>query len=312
MKHRIAYHFYLLLLRLVALIPLRVLYVISDGLFLLLYHGIGYRRRTVADNLRLVFPEKSEEERSAIEKEFFRHLCDCMVETIKLLHLSDREIDRRVTVEGAELIEALAADGRSIIGYLGHYGNWEWMQAVTRHYRRPAHSGQIYRKLHSPSMDRVMLKIRSRFGAESILQEKTFRTLLSYKHQGKQMMVGFIADQRPNSDNLNHWTTFLGQDTAYSVGGEEIGRRIEAHYVYFDVEKRGRGRYHITFKELKPAKGDSAYPYTQAYLEMMEATIRRAPAYWLWSHKRWRFGRPERLKEVATPGSSPAKTPSDI
>ena len=97
------------------------------------------------------------------------------------------------------------------------------------------------------------------------------------------------CDQRPNSKNLNHWTTFLHQDTAYSIGGEEIGKRINAHYFYLDVEKVSRGYYKMSFIPIIPQRKNEAHPYTLQYMRMMEATITRAPQYWLWSHKRWRF-----------------------
>ena len=295
MKNDILYHTFLGLLRLAARLPLRCLYAISDLTYFAACHIIRYRRDVILGNLRHAFPEWDRQKREKTMKEFYRHLCDCIVETVKLLHMSDREIDRRIEVRGGDLVERTAADRHPIILYLGHYGNWEWAQAITRHYTRPAVSGQIYRPLHNAVAERLMQKIRSRFGSTSIPQKQAFRTLLRMRRDGQQSIIGFLADQRPNSGNLHHWTTFLNQDTAYAAGGEEIGRRTEARYLYLEVEKTGRGHYRMTFRPILPLQDGEPYPYTRGYMHMLEETIRHAPAYWLWSHKRWRFGRPVTL-----------------
>ena len=263
----------------VSLLPLKVLYAVSSCLYPVVYHLWRYRRKTVRRNITCSFPEK----------EYYRHFCDCVVETIKLLHISDKELNRRVQLTNSELIKQHSSDGRPVVLYLGHYGNWEWAQAITRQYSRPAISGEIYRPMHSKVMEKVMRRLRSRFSTLLIPQKQAFRTLLRMKQEGKQYLVGFIADQRPNSKNLNHWTTFLHQDTAYSIGGEEIGKRINAHYFYLDVEKVSRGYYKMSFIPIIPQRKNEAHPYTLQYMRMMEATITRAPQYWLWSHKRWRF-----------------------
>lgn len=273
----------------VSLLPLKVLYTVSNCLYPVVYRLWRYRRKTVRRNIVCSFPEKELREIILIEKEYYRHFCDCVVETIKMLHISDKELDRRIQLTNGELIEQHSFDGRPIVLYLGHYGNWEWVQAITRHYNHPAISGEIYRPMHSEVMEKVMRRLRSRFSTLLIPQKQAFRTLLRMKQEGKQYLIGFIADQRPNSKSLNHWTTFLHQDTAYSIGGEEIGKRINAHYFYLDVEKIKRGYYRTSFIPIIPQRKDELHPYTLQYMRMMEATIIRAPQYWLWSHKRWRF-----------------------
>ena len=232
-----------------------------------------------------------------MEFKFYRHFCDCIIETVKLLHISDKEIDRRVKLSNGSLIEQIAESNRPIVLFLGHYCNWEWVQAISRHYKRPKINGEIYRPVHDPVMDKIMLKIRSKFGHILIPQKKAVRTILALKNTNESFMIGFISDQRPNSSNLNHWTTFLNQETAYSAGGEEIGKKINAEYVYLDIEKVKRGYYEMTFKIVTPQEGDGKYPYTLQFMQMMETTILRAPEYWLWSHKRWRFSKQDILNK---------------
>lgn len=277
----------LLLIKFFALLPLSVLYVFSDGLCFMLHHLARYRREVVRQNLKNSFPEKSREELRQIENGYYQHLADLFVEGIKLFHISDEELKQRIEVIGGDLIEKLSADGRSIVVFLGHYGNWEWVQEVTKYYRRPAISTEIYRHQHSRMASRLMTTMRSRFNTTPIEQKQALRTLLKMHQEGKQFLVGFIADQRPNSVNQNHFLTFLNQITAVPIGAEVIGTHIDAHFVYLEVSKIARGHYRMEFKEMTPADTTTQYPYTKLYMQLMEQTIRRKPEYWLWSHKRW-------------------------
>jgi len=281
------YYLYLCLFFPLALLPMRVLYWLSNLLYIILYKCAGYRTAIVRDNLRKSFPTATPQFLATTERAFYHHLCDNIVETIKLLHISDAEIRRRVEVKGAELVEQAADKGHPIMLLLGHYGNWEYVSSISWHYRRPKKSGQIYRPIRDKGFDRLMLRVRDRFHTESIPQKKAVRRLLELRRDYGTFIIGFIADQHPNSPKAFHWTSFLGQDTAYVTGAEEIGSRMEAEFLYLDVEKPSRGHYRLTFKAITPLPDGQPYPYTRAYMQMLEATIRRQPPYWLWSHRRW-------------------------
>ena len=288
MRYKIVYTAF----RLLASLPLSFLYFISDIIFIILYYVIKYRQKVVDKNLGNSFPEMKPEERERTKKMFYMHLSDCIVETIKMLHISDEEMSERVVVNNTELIENKANDGKSIILFMGHYGNWEWVQEISKRYKKPGLSGEIYRHAKNKVFNRLIITIRSRFNTMQIEQKKAVRTLIGLNREGKQILVGFISDQRPNSNNLNHWLYFLNQETAIAVGGEEIGKHIGAHYVYLDIEKPSRGHYVLTFKEIIPHNDiKDEYPVTAEFYRMFEQTIKRDPAYWLWSHDRWKFKR---------------------
>lgn len=285
-------HLVLAALRLIACLPFRVLYLLSDITCFLLQYVIHYRKHVIFGNLQRSFPEKNKDEIKQIAHQFYHHLSDCIFETIKLLHISDKQLEQRIKVRGGDLIERLAEDGRSIIVFLGHYGNWEWVQEVTRHYRRPSLNAEIYRPVKDLAMNEVLKQIRARFATTPIPQKQAVRHLLQLNREGRQFLVGFVADQRPNSKNLYHWTSFLNQDTAYAAGGEEIGKHINAHFVFLNIEKPQRGHYVMTFQEIATDKDTTdEHPYTLQFFQLMEACIRKAPAYWLWSHNRWEFDR---------------------
>lgn len=288
--NKILSHIILFLLWLVALLPLRALYVLSDGIRFILFRVVGYRQQVVEDNLRRCFPEKDEAERKEIAGAFYTTLCDNIVETVKLLHISDSELRRRVKVAGVEHIEALAAQNRPIILFLGHFGNWEWVQEITSRYAHPAVNGELYKPAHNEMANRVMGKIRSRFASRNVAipQSKAVRTLIAMRQQYGTFLIGFIADQRPPHTNTKHWMKFLGQDTPFVVGGEEIGNHIDAGYLYLDISRPCRGQYLFSVKSIGLSAEDADFPYTRGYMRMLEASICREPHLWLWSHKRWK------------------------
>lgn len=283
------YHIYFVLFSIIATLPFCILYVFSDVLYLVLYHIVHYRKTTVRANLTTSFPNMAATQIQVIEKEFYHHLCDLIFETIKLLKISDEEIDKRLIVENFHIIENEAKANQAIVLYIGHYCNWEWVTAITRHYKIPKLSCQIYKPLRDAAFDKLMLKIRSRFGSVSIPQKKTFRTLLKLKNENASFIAGFISDSRPNSKDTQEKTIFLNQSTTFSPGGEIIGNKINATILYLDMEKIARGHYKLIVKPIVPQDMSVSYPYTREYFCMLQKTIEKQPAYWLWSHKRWLF-----------------------
>ncbi len=291
MAEKLKYALYLCIFMPLAWLPLWILYGISDFLYFIFYRCMHYRTEIVRRHLADSFPEKSPEELLEIERAFYHQFCDNIVETVKLLCVSDTTIDRRVEVINAGLVEQIGATGRPILLYLGHYCNWEWVPAITHHFKCPSTTAQIYKPVHDKAFDRIMLKVRARFKALNIPQDQAMRSLFRLSREGS-FIVGILDDHSPNHDRSHHYMTFLNHPgTIINVGAEEIGRRIKAEFLYLDVEKTGRGHYRLTFKRITPSIPDEEYPVSHEYMRMMEKTIRRQPPYWLWSHKRWRYTR---------------------
>lgn len=280
MKYRISVFF----LKLAALLPLRLLYVLADFFALILYYIIGYRRKLVRRNLRDSFPSKSDSEIADIEKRYYRYMCDVMMETVKLLHISDSEMRRRVKVVNYEVVNRSIAENRSAVIMLGHYGNWEWAQEMAVYFPS-VRRGSIYHTMSSRLWDKIFLKIRSRWHHILLPQKAAVRYLLD--RNNLPWIFGFIADQRPKSGSKHGHTTFLDQETSFITGPEEIGTRIGADFFYMDVERPSRGHYVFTFKKLEPADDSQPYPYSRAFWKEFEQTIHRDSALWLWSHNRW-------------------------
>ena len=275
-------------MRLLAGLPLSVLYLFSDLAFPIIYYIVRYRRRLVRENLRCSFPEKSEKEIVRIEKAFYHNLCDVFVEAFKCLNISDEEMRQRVEVLNCELPERLASEGKNIFMLLGHCGCWEWYQEVCVRYKNPKKGAEIYKQIENRYFSSLMHEIRSRWNTEQIEMKQTVRTLLKWSSEGEPFLCGFIQDQRPDV-KAKDGITFLSQQTWYAPGAEEIAHKIGAEPVYLDVKKTSRGHYQLTFLEMRPniEESNSPYPLSRNYWRLLEQTIRRQPELWLWSHNRW-------------------------
>lgn len=284
---KLSYYIWHPLIWLISWLPLPVLYGFSS----FLYYPVslaGYRKKVILDNLRRAFPGQSEQWRQKTLHKFYRHFCDLFVETIKLQHISDNEIFRRITFSNTEAIDKATDAGKDVIVILGHYGNWEWVPSINMHTKASGYS--VYRPLKNQWFDRYMLHLRSRFGSQNITMKKTLRVVAGLKRQNTRFILGLISDQSPAKHEIQHWTTFLTQPTPVLTGPEKIAKMVNAQVVYFKVSKPKRGHYHI---EVIPWEGEPAKApeneITEWHVRQLEKTIYERPELWLWSHKRWKY-----------------------
>lgn len=272
-----------------SLLPLGVLYVFSDVLFYIVYYFVRYRRRLVRKNLVNSFPDKSNDEIVKIEREFYSWFCDYVVESIKLLSMSRNQMARRMVFKGAERVKQSVSEGKSCAVYLGHCCNWEWVTSLPLAMEGEALCGQIYHVLENKAFDRLFLKLRSRMGAVSIPMADTLRRVIEYRQKGEKIVIGFIADQVPFWNSIHYWTDFLHQDTPVLTGTERIARKCGFDVYYLEVKKLRRGYYSAEFKLITSnVSATKDYELTEQYFRMLEKTINEHPAYWLWTHNRWK------------------------
>ncbi len=290
---RLLHGLLLFMLHIISRLPFTILYLLADVIGFLLCHVVRYRRHLVEKNIARSFPEMTPARRSQIVRQFYRNFADNIVETIKLLHISDSEISRRMEFVNVEHIDRLLAGQRSIVAYFSHCGNWEWAPSVTLHTRRRQGDGvefcQVYRPLRNQWFDSMMLKIRSRFGSLSFKKTSVLRDLLKLRRDGITSITGFMSDQKPSHGDPIHVISFLNRPTAVITGTATLANRLAMAAVYWDMEKISRGHYRIT---VRPMTDDAStcdpLDLTDRYFKMLEQTIRRDPAIWLWTHNRWK------------------------
>jgi Kdo2-lipid IVA lauroyltransferase/acyltransferase len=295
------------IIRLYASLPMPVLFFLSDFVFFpILYHLGRYRRKTVRRNLQNSFPGKSRLELKILERRFYHHFCDNFQETTRVLAMSEKEARKRMVFVNPEVVTDFAKQGQGVLLVLGHYGNWEYQPFIFLHMQATGNQQgfNVYRPLKNKFFDELMKKIRTRFGGSNVTKNETYRTVLRLRKEGIAGVFGLVSDQSPSSANLNYWTRFLNQDTAILVGPERMAKQTGFAVIYADVQKTSRGCYQTEFRLISADPVHTAeFEITETYARLMEQTILRDPAYWLWTHKRWKHRRPvlpEGIESIST------------
>ncbi len=275
------------LLYLVSLLPFFVLYLIADFIYVVLFYLIKYRRAVVQQNLANAFPEKSLPERQQIEKQYYHYLADLMVETVKLKTISSKEINRRFTVTNYEAVDKVFAEGRSVIGAVGHYGNWE-MGALKFSLLTDKPRLVVYKPLNNKIFNDYFTQMRTQFGAILVPMKSAMRKMVEYRRQPTMTLL--VSDQVPSREEVTYFTTFLNQPTAVFLGVEKLAKSLDSAVIFCDVRRVKRGYYNCNFVPLfNDAKNTAEFEITNAHVRYLEKVIREEPQYWLWSHKRWKY-----------------------
>jgi Kdo2-lipid IVA lauroyltransferase/acyltransferase len=270
--------------------PLWALYALSRVLYVLAYYVARHRHRVIREQLAKVFPNKAESERAAIHKRFLKNFCDVLVEVVKSMTIEPAEMSARVRVDNLQSVRSFLDAGRSVMLVTSHLGNWEWLlQGVTLQLGYPVDAA--YKPLHDAWAERLMLEVRSRFGARLIPAKELLADFL--RRRGVVRALAMNADQAPVSTDKRYWTQFLGQDTAFYVGAEQIARAMRLPVVYLLMRRVRRGRYEVEIRNLWDGR-EALEPnaITERYARACEADVLEHPADWLWSYRRWKLKKP--------------------
>ena len=273
-----------------SLLPLPLLYLQSSMFAFLLHRVVGYRKAVIRDNLRQAFPEKTETEINRIQRDFYRHFCDVIIETLKQLSMGSEALKRRVVLTNPEILPEMTAHGGGGLAIFAHYANWEWLGSGLG-LQLPFPTVGVYQTLSSKVFDRLVLHIRTRHGNEMITMQQTYRE--SLRRLRSECYIGLLGDQSPAPHGKLYFTPFLGRIAAVHLGIATICLKMNVPLYYFDIRKVGRGRYEVTFRkipheDLDPKDKESVHRLTKRHVGMLEEVIRTEPAYWLWSHRRWK------------------------
>jgi KDO2-lipid IV(A) lauroyltransferase len=278
------------MLKLFSRLPMGLLYAFSRFIYLLAYYVVRHRHRVIEDQLAKVFPALNPPQRTRIHKQFLKNFCDVLVEVLKSVSMSEAAMAAHVRVRNIDQARQFLDAGRSVMLVTSHLGNWEWLlHGVALQLGYPLDAA--YKPLHDQWAERLMLKVRSRFGARLIPAKELLADFL--RRKGVVRAVAMNADQAPVSTDKRHWTTFLGQDTAFYIGAEQIARATRLPLLYVQMFRVRRGYYEAEFKPLWDGR-ETVAPngITERYARACETDVLRSPADWLWSYRRWRLKRP--------------------
>ena len=274
-----------------SLLPFWALYGVADVFFVLLYYLFRYRRKVVRKNLISSFPDKDEQFIKHTERRFYRWFSDTLFEAFKLLSISDEKLLRHIEFRNTEEMELVFDEGRDLAVMMGHYGNWEWMTALGLGFKRypEAVMGLIYHPLRSDPADWLSIDIRSAHGGVCINKRHVLRHLMELKREGRRSLFGYVSDQTPKWENIHLWLPFLNHDTPVFTGGERIMRKMDDGVFYIDMSRPRRGYYVVEYKLISfHAAQEEEYAITRRFFQMLEDNIHREPAYYLWTHNRWK------------------------
>lgn len=267
-------------LYLVSLLPMGLLYLLSDLAFLIGYYVIGYRKAVVIDNLKRSFPEKTEDEIKELSKKFTRHLFSIFAEMLKSCSASKKFLQKRITINNIELINRYYDEDKNVVLVMGHYGNWELLNILPIYMKHPTYA--IYKKQRSEILNQLGVRVRNRFGMNLLPSKESVHFILRNKANPSTYL--FIADQYP-AGKVTKYYTFLNQPTTAFAGADKISKSIGAAVVYLEIMPTERRGYTcLSFTDIPPAED-----VTGSFLKLLEKTILKAPQYWLWSHRRWKY-----------------------
>ncbi|HLT07149.1 MAG TPA: lysophospholipid acyltransferase family protein [Cyclobacteriaceae bacterium] len=281
--------------RLISRLPLSVLYLISDFLFLIICYVIQYRKRVIDGNLFYAFPEKSKAERDRIKRRFYRNFTDSFAETVKLLTISKEELDKRIKIENSHLVLDKIIQGEVVIGLTAHFFNWEasllGIQSIVGH-----KSEVVYQKVNNPFFESLMQELRGRFGGKTV-ERKSFQRHFLRERNNPRLII-LAADQRPEITENRYWTSFMNRQTAFYEGAEKLAKKFDLRVVTAFVTKPKRGHYTFSYEVLAEPPFDTIHhSITDRFVEQTERNIQQEPALYLWSHDRWKIKPPQPITD---------------
>ncbi len=282
---------------LISHLPFWAIYGISDFFYILVRFVARYRKKVILDNLRHSFPEKSEQEIQKIAAKFYRHFCDLFFETIKLSNLSNKQIKRRIHYKGTDLLNAHFQKGESVIVLAMHHNNWEWCSTVQIFLEHTIL--MIYNPIRgNQAFEKFLIKAREQWGGICTPVHKSVRTLIEFNKREEPAILWLAADQTPKATS-KLWTIFLNREAPFFSGPEKIAKKTGQPIYFHQIRKAGRGRYEIEFiplflnpKELKEKD------ILLGYVRKMEEIIAKEPEFYLWSHRRWKYNRPDNIELI--------------
>lgn len=274
----------------ISILPFRIFYWLSDCIYVLVYYIVGYRKKTVRENLALALPHLSDKERLEIEKKSYHHLCDMFLEMVKTMTISSEEMNKRFKITNLEVIKEYEKKGKSIMLIASHYASWEWL--ITLNQKISFLGVAVYKKLANKHFDKLVRDIRSKYNTELVPTSKTIPLIANNQKNNIQCVYGLASDQSPKADRIFHWESFMGVEVPVHTGPEMLAKKYDMTVVFAKVKKVKRGYYELTIIPLSDnPKSIPDFRITHIYIKEVEKQILEAPEYYFWTHKRWKHRR---------------------
>ena len=294
--NKITYYFVLFFIWLIYLMPFRLMYCFSDFLYLLFFYVVKYRKKVVYQNIRSSFPEKTEIEINKIVKNFYKNLCDIILEGIKGFKISKKQLLKRHKLINPEFLDYYFEKGQSVIGSCAHYSNWEW-GSLSGGLQTKFKLLGFYKPLSNKYVDSLLKKSRAKCGAELISILDTYKTFQKNKDGVAAYLL--VSDQSPSNHKKAIWIDFLNHETACLHGIEKYAKMFNYPVLYINIYRVKRGYYELKMEKI--VENPSEYEegeITKLYMKHLEKIILNNPSDWLWSHRRWKKTKKEMIEQI--------------
>ena len=268
-------------------LPMRILYIKSDFIYLFMFYIIGYRKKVVLENLKLSFPEKSDAELRTISKKFFKHFIDLIMESVKAFSISKKQISKRYTYKNPELVNELLKKGKNIALVGAHQANWEW--SISLPLVLDINVYGAYTKLNNKYFENWLRKSREKFGVIGYKTSDTVRGIQKNMNNKKQGAYILLSDQSPQPHKTYYWRDFFNIKVPVHTGAEMLSKKFDLVVINYVTRKVKRGYYETEFQLITDTpKTYKDYQITDAYTKLTEDNIKLQPELYLWSHRRFK------------------------
>lgn len=252
-----------------------------------------YREQVVIENLRRCYPDRSEAERNDIKRRFYRHLWDVVTEVVRGTYASEAYMDQHVDIQVGDMLDVARQHG-GVMMMLGHIGCWEWIADYGRRIEPLGFTQHnVYRRQKNRLADRLICWVRRRRGGDLIEKDQLLRRMVALRKAKSIPCYGILADQHPSPKSAQVWTTFMGQETAFLTGSEQLAKRFGYPCYYVHIRQTARHHYAVTTVRMTGEGYEGEYPITQEFAHRLEENINEQPEQWLWTHKRWKWQKPQ-------------------
>ncbi len=290
------YHFIAFsLLKLVSLLPFKVLYILAAVISSFLNRIYNYRKKIILENFKNAFPEWSDQKQKMALKQFYKYFAIMLMESVKMFSMNLNTLEKHISFKNPEVLQDYFKKGKSVIVISAHYGNWEWLLGLRNEI--PHHGMAIYKPLNDEYFNKLMTNARSSFNTSLVSMREIPKVLMKLKSEGIPSLSVYIADQSPVWQEIQYWTNFMNQMTPVYLGPEKLARKLDMAVVYFRMRVLSRGKYEV---EIIPITDEAAktaeYDITDRHVKLLEEDIKLHPEYWLWSHRRWKLTK-KRMEE---------------
>ena len=266
---------------------MRVLYILSNFFFLIIYYLVTYRRTIVLQNISYAFPEKTEKEKNQIAKQFYKHFTDLFVESIKSFSISKKEILKRYTYKNIDLVNKFVQEGKSIVLVGAHQANWEWSLGLPLFFDVKVFCA--YNKLKNEIFEKMLKDVREKFGGIGMKTHQAVKKIFRNDSNNIQGIYILVSDQSPLVERTFYWTQFFGVKVPVHTGPEILAKKFDLVVINYTTKKIKRGYYESEFELITDTpKEYKNYEITEKYIQLTQKKIKEQPEFYLWSHNRFK------------------------